>query len=70
MFLSLYDFAVGKGLLQKEPEFSKRLERCKMLAKASTADESPKDEEPSLVNRGKRRHSESEPSQSKQLRIS
>ncbi|TVY35941.1 hypothetical protein LOCC1_G007406 [Lachnellula occidentalis] len=59
IFISLYDFAVGKGLLQREPEFGQQLqsttERFLALAKASSEDllmednhvlESEKHEEP------------------------
>ncbi|TVY75828.1 hypothetical protein LSUE1_G006001 [Lachnellula suecica] len=42
IFISLYDFAVGKGLLQREPEFGQQLqsttERFLALAKASSED--------------------------------
>ncbi|KAG4441685.1 hypothetical protein IFR05_002819 [Cadophora sp. M221] len=43
IFISLYDFAVGKGLLQREPEFGQQLqsttERFLALAKASANEE-------------------------------
>lgn len=42
IFIALYDFAVGKGLLQREPEFGQQLqsttERFLALAKASSDD--------------------------------
>lgn len=42
IFITLYDFAVGKGLLQREPEFGQQLqsttERFLALAKASSED--------------------------------
>jgi hypothetical protein len=48
IFISLYDFAVGKGLLQREPEFGQQLqsttERFLALAKASSAHEDSHDE--------------------------
>jgi hypothetical protein len=59
IFITLYDFAVGKGLLQREPEFGQQLqsttERFLALAKASSeelaqgenhVEESEKHEEP------------------------
>lgn len=48
IFISLYDFAVGKGLLQREPEFGQQLqsttERFLALAKASANEDSNHDE--------------------------
>lgn len=48
IFISLYDFAVGKGLLQREPEFGQQLqsttERFLALAKASGNEEGSVDE--------------------------
>src|SRR6266536_374836 len=48
IFISLYDFAVGKGLLQREPEFGQQLqsttERFLALAKATANEDSNHDE--------------------------
>jgi hypothetical protein len=48
IFISLYDFAVGKGLLQREPEFGQQLqsttERFLALAKASTSEDTSHEE--------------------------
>lgn len=74
MFMSLFDFALGKGLLQREPEFGQRLltvtERYKTLGKESGEDESSKDEEPASAAGEQRSNSKSESSQRKQFRIS
>ena len=47
IFISLYDFALAKGLLQKEPDFGQQLqsttERFLALAKASQEDNNPED---------------------------
>jgi len=47
IFISLYDFAVGKGLLQREPEFGQQLqsttERFLALAKATVNEDSHED---------------------------
>ncbi|KAH8665985.1 hypothetical protein BGZ60DRAFT_378628 [Tricladium varicosporioides] len=49
IFISLYDFAVGKGLLQREPEFGQQLqattERFLALAKAGSEDPNEKNED-------------------------
>ncbi len=48
IFISLYDFAVSKGLLQREPEFGQQLqsttERFLALAKSTANDEENQDE--------------------------
>lgn len=48
IFINLYDFAVGKGLLQREPEFGQHLqsatERFLALAKASVDEENEGDD--------------------------
>lgn len=48
IFISLYDFAVGRGLLQREPEFGQQLqsttERFLALAKATSNEEGSVDE--------------------------
>ncbi|KAL3420833.1 bZIP family transcription factor [Phlyctema vagabunda] len=48
-FIGLYDFAIDRGLLQREPEFGRQLqstiERIIALAKASSADDGIKDED-------------------------
>lgn len=50
MFISLYDFAAGKGLLQREPEFARQLqsttERFLELARSSANDNDSVDEAP------------------------
>lgn len=68
MFINLYEFAVGKGLLQREPEFGQHListtERFLSLAKtSSTGNESSKEDEPVVENKGKRRRSRSQQQQ-------
>ncbi|KAF8867344.1 hypothetical protein BDZ45DRAFT_577234 [Acephala macrosclerotiorum] len=49
IFINLYDFAVGQGLLQREPEFGQQLqsttERFLALAKSSMHDEGSQDEQ-------------------------
>jgi hypothetical protein len=49
IFISLYDFAVGKGLLQREPEFGQHLqsttERFLALAKSAINEEGSQDEQ-------------------------
>jgi hypothetical protein len=48
MFINVYDFAIGKGLLQREPEFGQQLqstgERFLALAKISASSDSPEEE--------------------------
>lgn len=50
VFISLYDFAVSKGLLQREPEFGQHLQsttqRFLVLAKSAATDEQGHDEDP------------------------
>lgn len=64
MFINLYEFAVGKGLLNRELEFAQHFtstaERFLTLAKAPVGDESPKDDEPVEDDNGKHRRSNSE----------
>ncbi|RAL63492.1 hypothetical protein DID88_003912 [Monilinia fructigena] len=47
IFITLYDFAIGKGLLQREPEFGQQLQsttqRFLALAKQSASDDHAKD---------------------------
>ncbi|KAB8302350.1 hypothetical protein EYC80_005779 [Monilinia laxa] len=47
IFITLYDFAIGKGLLQREPEFGQQLQsttqRFLALAKQSTSDDHTKE---------------------------
>lgn len=49
IFISLYDFAVGKGLLQREPEFGQHLQsstqRFLALAKSVSSEEQSKDDD-------------------------
>src|ERR1700710_134287 len=62
IFISLYDFAIGKGLLQREPEFGQQLqsttERFLALAKQSTSDESTKDDDLNVEDGEKHDHAE------------
>jgi hypothetical protein len=48
VFLNLYDFAISKGLMQREPEFGQQLkstlERFTALAKATTAEDASHEE--------------------------
>ncbi|KUJ20660.1 uncharacterized protein LY89DRAFT_451212 [Mollisia scopiformis] len=50
IFISLYDYAVGQGLLQREPEFGQQLqsttERFLALAKSTAQEEGSHDEQP------------------------
>ena len=71
IFISLYDFAIGKGLLQREPEFGQQLqsttERFLALAKASTSEDLSHEE--NAVDSGKRdRAEEPEPGRRSQRR--
>lgn len=52
-FIALYDFAVGKGLLQREPEFGQQLQSTteKILALAKASSEDITSEEPPLLRR-------------------
>ena len=49
IFISLYDYAISKGLLQREPEFGQQLqsttERFLALAKSTANDEENHDEQ-------------------------
>jgi hypothetical protein len=55
IFISLYDFAVGQGLLQREPEFGQQLqsttERFLALAKSTAHEEGSQDEQQEEVAR-------------------
>ncbi|KAF7959193.1 hypothetical protein EAE96_002708 [Botrytis aclada] len=48
IFINLYDFAISRGLLQREPEFGRQLQsstqRFLALAKQNTGDENPRHE--------------------------
>ncbi len=62
IFISLHDYAVGRGLLQREPDFGIYLksttERFLALAKSVPSDENSKDEDGTSQDESKPSHSE------------
>jgi hypothetical protein len=64
IFISLHDYAVGRGLLQREPDFGKHLksttERFLALAKSVSSDENSKDEDDTSQDGSKPSRSEAD----------
>ena len=64
IFISLHDYAVGRGLLQREPDFGSHLksttERFLALAKSVASDENSKDEDGTSQDGSKPSHSEAD----------
>jgi hypothetical protein len=64
IFISLHDYAVGRGLLQREPDFGNHLksttERFLALAKSVLSDENSKDEDGTSQDGSKPSHSEAD----------
>jgi hypothetical protein len=77
IFIGLHDYAVGRGLLQREPDFGNHLksttERFLALAKSISSDENSKDEDGTSQDGSKPSHSEADlehvnrPVESKQI---
>ena len=65
IFIGLHDFAVGGGLLRREPEFGNHLksttEQFLALAKSVQVDDSIKDEEGTSLDGSKKGHSDADP---------
>ncbi|TGO15942.1 hypothetical protein BTUL_0034g00660 [Botrytis tulipae] len=62
IFINLYDFAISRGLLQREPEFGQQLQlttqRFLALAKQNAGDENPRHKDDSLYNTTHESHGE------------
>ncbi|KAJ8069809.1 hypothetical protein OCU04_000224 [Sclerotinia nivalis] len=69
IFLNLYDFAISRGLLQREPEFGQQLqsttERFLALAKQNASDDHLRDDGESPDNIAHEPHIETKPSSSR-----
>jgi hypothetical protein len=65
IFIGLQDFAVARGLLQREPEFGNQLkfatERFLALARSVSSDENSKDEDGTSLDGSKPSHSDADP---------